>query len=619
MVFDLAIILTISYTIFALNSALSSPTCPMNLDYVLEIPWDYSSCQINVSDPNSTSTRICCQTLLSLYGAALAQYLKDTSFFRLPDLPTAKTCLSLLQSKLNSLSLPSNIASLCLDPHTYANTTYNPCAGISTKQDWVSRAGWPTTALLYKACGADLSDLSACDSCVLAGFRAHSQMFSIDRNHSRSRGCFYYTVLFAAGGALECILGLPMRGGSEEIKNLTALAYGFSGASVLVMACLLGLYFWWQSAWRHKRQARLNSALNLDDHGSLRWSRWRRPKVGTIWFEIQELERATENFSEKNLIGRGKSGIVYRGTLSDGTMVAVKKIIESEFEGNSEFRNEVEIISTLRHRNLLPMMGCCVSEEDCKSYGEERETEGQRYLVYEYMANGNLSDHLFGIGKKPLTWPQRKNIILDLARALAYLHYGVKPAIYHRDIKPTNILLDADMRARVADFGLARRSQDGQSHFTTRVAGTHGYLAPEYALYGQLTEKSDVYSFGVVVLETMSRRPALDLSGSRSPRSFLITDWAWARVKSGRIEEVFDVSLLEDGEPHRRNPRGIMERFLLVGILCAHVMVALRPTILEALKMLEGDIEVPRILDRPTYIDGIINLHPSPLYSYCKL
>ncbi|XAR49387.1 Non-specific serine/threonine protein kinase [Bertholletia excelsa] len=601
----------------------------MNLDYVLEIPWDYSSCQINVSYSNSTSTRTCCQTLLSLYGAALAQHLKDTSFFRLPDLSTSKTCLSLFQSKLNSLSLTSNITFSCLDPHTYANTTNNPCAGISTEQDWVSRAGGRTTALLRKACGADLSDLSACDTCVLAGFRAHSQLLSVDRDDSHSRGCFHYTVMYAAGvvngpgpkskGALECILGLPMRDNSEEIKSLLALAYGCSGAgaSVLFMACLLGLYFWWQSTRRHNRRARLNSGLNLGDPGSLRWSRWRRPNVGTIWYEIQELEIATENFSEKNMIGRGKSGIVYRGILRDGNVVAVKKIIESEFEGNSEFRNEVEIISTLRHRNLLPLMGFCVSEEGySKSYGEGRETDGQRYLVYDYMPNGNLNDHLFGIGKKPLTWPQRKNIILDVAKALAYLHYGVKPAIYHRDIKPTNILLDADMRARVADFGLARQSQDGQSHVTTRVAGTHGYLAPEYALYGQLTEKSDVYSFGVVVLETMCRRKALDLSGTRSSsRSFLITDWAWARVKSGKIDEVFDVSLLEDRKPERRNPRGIMERFLLVGILCAHVMVALRPTILEALKMLEGDIEVPRIPDRPIYTDGIMfnSIHRSSI------
>lgn len=160
------------------------------------------------------------------------------------------------------------------------------------------------------------------------------------------------------------------------------------------------------------------------------------------------------------------------------------------------------------------------------------------------------------------------------------------------------------MRARVADFGLAKQSSEGQSHLTTRVAGTHGYLAPEYALYGQLTEKSDVYSFGVVVLEIMCGRKALDLSSTGSSRNLLLTDWAWSLVKEGRMQEVFDAKLLEnekvEGEGDN-NPRWIMERFVMVGILCAHVMVALRPTILDALKMLEGDVEIPAIPDRTYY------------------
>ncbi|URE04400.1 receptor-like protein kinase [Musa troglodytarum] len=206
------------------------------------------------------------------------------------------------------------------------------------------------------------------------------------------------------------------------------------------------------------------------------------------------------------------------------------------------------------------------------------------------MPNGSLNDHIFGssMGANGDSG-RRKTIILDVAKGLVYLHYGVKPAIYHRDIKSTNILLDGEMRARVADFGL--------SHLTTRVAGTHGYLAPEYALYGQLTEKSDVYSFGVLVLEIMSGRRALDTSVASN--LVLVTDWAWTLIKGGRAGEVLDAALTRNDGDGNSNPKGIMERFVLVGVLCAHVMVALRPTMMEALKMLEGDIELPVIPDRP--------------------
>jgi serine/threonine protein kinase len=193
-----------------------------------------------------------------------------------------------------------------------------------------------------------------------------------------------------------------------------------------------------------------------------------------------------------------------------------------------------------------------------------------------------------------MPWARRRSVIMDVARGLEYMHYGVKPGIYHRDIKATNILLDEDMRARLADFGLARRSREGQSHLTTRVAGTHGYLSPEYALYGQLTEKSDVYSFGVLVLEVMSGRRALDLDDPSGV--VLVTDWAWALVRAGRAREVLAEALLRGREGMSVAD---MERFVLVGILCAHVTVACRPTMPEALRMLEGDIDVPDLPDRP--------------------
>ncbi|KAK4605211.1 hypothetical protein RGQ29_013317 [Quercus rubra] len=519
-----------------------------------------------------------------LLGIGLAQHLKETSLFYLPDLPTSTSCLNDFQSKITALSLPTTLVSSCFHPLRFVISP-NTCAHIETTKDWVKELG-PTTAL-DSGCKSDLTDLTSCRACVSAGYQVQKELLAIDGNTSQAKAddCFYFAVLYAAGivnaygpesdSVMKCVVGLQfnLEEGSGD-KGHSELVFGLKGAG----GCCCGY------------------VLFVGDVFVLRV----RPNTGSIWYKIEELEKATDNFSQKNFIGQGGFGMVFKGTLVDGTVVAVKKVVESDFQGDAEFCNEVEINSNLKHRNLVPLRGCCVVD----GYEEYDERGSQRYLVYDYMPNGNLDDHLFpsgasGMGKAPLTWPQRKSIILDVAKGLAYLHYGVKPAIYHRDIKATNILLDADMRARVADFGLAKQIKQGQSNLSTRVAGTHGYLAPEYALYGQLTEKSDVYSFGVVVLEIMCGRKALDLS-SGSPRAFLITDWAWSLVKAGKVEEALEASLSKNDDSVNSNPKSIMERFVMVGIMCAHVMVALRPTILDALKMLEGDIEVPAIPDRPT-------------------
>lgn len=599
----LVILFIVSFSYF--YSTLGASECPMDLNYVQTLPWDTSQChgKTPVDDPRTS----CCQTLLSLFGIGLAHNLKETSLFGIEDVNTSVSCLSEFQTKLNSLSLFPNLTSICFSPSQFVITP-DVCAGIVSTRNWIDKLG--TNTSLDQACRPDLSDLTACDTCYTAGTRVQAQLISIDGNTSHARDCFYFTILYAAGmvnnfgpqsvGTTSCMFQLSLVSSTRSNHTRhSKLHLGLIGVGIVVFVIisLLGFCFWYYKKFQKKK----DNEVELDTEQGSRPKM--RPNTGAIWFKIEDLERATNKFSPKNFIGRGGFGMVYKGTLSDGTEVAVKKITEPNFERDSDFRNEVEIISNLRHRNLVPLRGCCMIDE-----GENDDEYGgkQRYLVYEYMLNGNLDEHLFqnsanrsGVHSIPLTWPQRKCIILDVARGLAYLHYGVKPAIYHRDIKATNILLDSDMRARVADFGLAKQIKEGHSHLTTRVAGTHGYLAPEYALYGQLTEKSDVYSFGVVVLEIMCGRRALDLSALGSSTTVLITDWAWSLVKEGRLEEVVDAFLLKEGDNLELNPRGIMERFVRVGILCAHVMVALRPTISDALKMLEGDIEVPQISDRP--------------------
>ncbi|CAA6660401.1 unnamed protein product [Spirodela intermedia] len=509
----------------------------------------------------------CCETLLLLFGVGLALRLREMGHFRLPDEPTAIACLAAYQSNLTALSLPSDLVPSCFSEPRRFVINNDTCAGIQTSADMAKKIGNATE--LVDACKTNVTIPGRCQSCLSAGIRTTTRLTQIDGNSSHSTDCFYFTATYAAGVVNDlgpdnpvtaaCIFGLPIasltptEGGGG--KNRSALVFGLIGAAVaiVVISCLLaGAYFW-----RGRRRPRRGNSEVAASSRS-------RPNTGSIWYDMEELEKATGYFSQRNMIGRGGFG----------------RIIESDIQGDEEFRNEVDIISNLRHKNLVPLRGCCISSD---SDDEEAGEGKQRYLGEPR-------------SRKPLTWPQRKNIIIDVAKGLAYLHYGIKPAIYHRDIKATNILLDSEMRAKVADFGLAKQIRGGESHLTTRVAGTHGYLAPEYALYGQLTEKSDVYSFGVVLLEVMSGRKALDMSSTSG--SVLITDWAWTLVKAGKGEEVLEPSLLksEDGRP---NPREIMERFVLVGILCAHVMVALRPTIRDALSMLEGDVDVPHIPDRP--------------------
>lgn len=589
----------------ALTMATASPaaaeSCPMNLSYVTRFPWDHTSCL-----PSTNNMTGCCLTLLSVLGIGLSQRLRVTSLFRLPSVAASSNCLASFQSQLSELSLPSSLVHTCFPSPERFVMSPDFCDGIMSLRDWKVRLGNSTA--VDSDCAPDLLDLTRCAACLSAGFQISSRLTALDGNTSDATNCFYLTITYAAGiannfgpedpRASQCILGLaapssplPQSSSSSTSSHAAVYASSSAAAAFLLVSAALAFYLWRSHRQRRNKAANTASA-SMDTQLS---SSRPHPRLitGAIWYSIRELEKSTGYFSQRNLIGRGGFGVVYRGVLSDGSPVAVKHVLESDFQGDDEFRNEVEIISTLRHRNLVPLRGCCITNAEAQ--------EGrQRFLVYDFMPNGSLDDHIFcdfssGISKcPPLTWPQRKNIIIDVAKALAYLHYGIKPAIFHRDIKATNILLDGEMRARVADFGLARQSREGQSHLTTRVAGTHGYLAPEYALYGQLTEKSDVYSFGMVVLEIMSGRRALDMA---SPSGIvLITDWSWPLVQAGRVEEVFDRALVS-GEGC--GPKGIMERFVLVGILCAHVMVALRPTIEEALRILEGDVEVPAVPDRP--------------------
>ncbi|KAL2496153.1 Protein kinase superfamily protein [Forsythia ovata] len=288
-------------------------------------------------------------------------------------------------------------------------------------------------------------------------------------------------------------------------------------------------------------------------------------------FTFHELSVATQNFNPETLIGEGGFGRVYKGHIeSKNTDVAVKQLDRNGFQGNREFLVEVLILSLLHHPNLVNLVGYC-SDGD------------QRILVYEYMSNGSLEDHLLNIGpdKKLLDWNTRIKIAAGAAKGLEYLHETANPPVIYRDFKASNILLDESFNPRLSDFGLAKLGPTGdKTHVSTRVMGTYGYCAPEYASTGQLTTKSDVYSFGVVFLEIITGRRVIDTSRP-SEQQNLIT-WAQPLFKDKKKFHLMADPLLEGNYPEKA-----LCQALAVAAMCLQEEASTRPLISDVVTALE--------------------------------
>ncbi|KAI0495008.1 hypothetical protein KFK09_025155 [Dendrobium nobile] len=295
-------------------------------------------------------------------------------------------------------------------------------------------------------------------------------------------------------------------------------------------------------------------------------------------YTYKELRAATGDFSPGNRVGEGGFGTVYKGTLKNGTAVAIKVLSNESTQIAREFLTEISAISNIVHENLVKLYGCCI--------------EGNhRILVYNYLENNSLAQTLLGTNRNNIqfSWKTRYKICIGVACGLAFLHEGLLPHILHRDIKASNILLDKDLTPKISDFGLARLLPSNATHITTQVAGTLGYLAPEYVIRGQVTRKSDVYSFGVLLLEIVSGRCN---TNTRLPcKEQFLLERIWEHYKQGELERMTDSSLTDDLE--------IKEacKFLKVGLLCTQEASKLRPSMSTVVKMLTGerDVELEKI------------------------
>lgn len=278
--------------------------------------------------------------------------------------------------------------------------------------------------------------------------------------------------------------------------------------------------------------------------------------------------RATRNFSIGNLIGTGGFGSTYKAELVPGYLVAVKKLYLGRFQGIQQFDAEIRTLGRIRHKNLVTLIGYYVGE-------------AEMFLIYNYLSGGNLDTFIHKQSGENVQWSVILNVSIDIAQALAYLHYSCVPRIVHRDIKPSNILLDEELNAYLSDFGLARLLEVSETHATTDVAGTFGYVAPEYATTCRVSDKADVYSFGVVLLELMSRKRSLDPSFSEYGNGFNIVSWAKMLMKEGRSSELFSPALWEAG------PKENLLGMLRLASSCTVETLSVRPSVKQVLEKLQ--------------------------------
>ncbi|CAH9137937.1 unnamed protein product, partial [Cuscuta epithymum] len=358
-------------------------------------------------------------------------------------------------------------------------------------------------------------------------------------------------------GSLVSAISVVSNFSPPNHKRLNLIIAASVISPLLVILILVGIA--WRIKYSRRKLAMQKELAGLD--------------LRTGIFTFRQIKAATDDFSAENKLGEGGFGAVYKGTLLDGTIIAVKVLSSKSAQGTREFVNEIGMISGLLHPNVVRIYGCCVEKNHL-------------LLVYEYVENNSLARALFGPEETRLKidWPSRQRICVGVAKGLAFLHDESALRIVHRDIKAGNVLLDKILNPKISDFGLAKLDEEGNTHISTRVAGTIGYMAPEYALWGYLTYKVDVYSFGVLTLEIVA---GINNIKFRPEANYVcLLDWALVLQKRGNLLELVDPRLESDFD------RDEALRMIKVALLCTSPSPALRPTMSAVVLMLEGEADV---------------------------
>ncbi|PSR94790.1 LRR receptor-like serine/threonine-protein kinase [Actinidia chinensis var. chinensis] len=516
-----------------------------------------------------------------------SEYLRVTGRF-LPPLDSAESCWDSYQTLVDDFVPNFDIRTTC---GFETDWIAEGCMNITTREEFEGKVLSSALNNVAAACNDSLGNGSPCASCTTSLSSLHATYLTGGSVGNLS-DCTAYTLIYAAAvvnqfgptdaGTAYCLFNFEFSSSSNSKNKQRTIVICVVVVVVFGVVLFLGFCGLWffrrkrREFWKKRRFDGRGTSLSFEIESI-------NQSTSLVRYTFDDIRQATKNFSRENIVGRGGYGNVFKGVLPDGSEVALKRFKNCSVSGDATFAHEVEVIASVRHVNLVALRGYCTATTPYEGH--------QRIIVCDLMRNGSLHDHLFGMRERKLSWPIRQKIALGTARGLAYLHYGAQPGIIHRDIKASNILLDEKFEPKVADFGLAKFTPEGMTHLTTRVAGTMGYVAPEYALYGQLTERSDVYSFGVVFLELLSGKKALMAVSEGQPS--LVTEWAWSLVRKGRALDV-----IEDGMPDLGPPE-VVEKYVLAAVLCSHPELYARPTMDQVVKILDMDLPVPSIPERP--------------------
>ncbi|KAF8037050.1 hypothetical protein BT93_B0079 [Corymbia citriodora subsp. variegata] len=434
-------------------------------------------------------------------------------------------------------------------------------------------AGGVTGVYALAQCWSTL-DASSCRVCLENATSKARSCAPREEARAMNAGCFlrYSTTKFYS---------VPVSG--ESARVCITIAMASSAAAVATSLILIGAYIRYQ---KYKEKQVHNSFMQLLANGS----KFR------LYFKYEMLEKATNFFHDSRKLGQGGAGSVYKGILPNGKVVAVKRLVFNTRQWVDNFFNEVTLINGIQHKNLVRLLGCSI--------------EGpESLLIYEYIPNGSLDQVLFvNNATRVLTWEERLHIITGIAEGLAYLHEGCGLKIIHRDIKTSNILLDRNLTAKIADFGLVRCIAPEKSHVSTGIAGTLGYMAPEYLVRGQLTEKADVYAFGVLVLEILSGRK----NSVYTLQSSSVLQLVWKHYKSNNLAACIDPAL--------RGEFPVLEasNVLQISLLCTQASMELRPSMSGVVEMLQDKDRVVLQPKQPPFLNAsMLNDESSSKSSPC--